>query len=337
MANLLFLEPKGMRAGQPSYERIMAFQQFYKSHGAHVQSYTTPTHLFALLQLVFFCKKNAIDYLFISMPPFRVWLLFLFFKNKVILDIRDGWSIAMQTGYGGTAKPAPFKAKLARMVERFAIQRAACSITCTPGLQTHLEKVSGKPLLLILNGVSKENFQYIQQTKESITKQDEPNTLNIICAGKFSEYGQDKVKHILQLLTIQFPNQHINLNVLGANKAANKWIHNYIQSKKYRQISFKLWDRQPKEKMYPAILSSDIAISLVRNPNYEFGTKVFEYILCQTPILYYFDDHNPFSAYFQGFFYEKDKQIDYKDIEERFIRENILEHNKNVLLKVLTL
>ncbi len=337
MANLLFLEPKGIRAGQPSYERIMAFKQFYKSHGAHVQTYTTPTHLFALLQLVFFCKKNAIDYLFISMPPFRAWLLFLFLKNKVILDIRDGWSIAMQTGYGSTAKPTPFKAKLARMVERFAIKRAALSITCTPGLQTHLEKVSGKPLLLILNGVSKENFQYIQQAKESITKQNKPHTLNIICAGQFSEYGQDKVKHILQLLTIQFPQQHIKLNVLGANKAANKWIHDYIQSKGYQQISFTLWDRMPKQEMYEAIFSSDIAISLIRDPNYDFGTKVFEYILCQTPIFHYFESSNTFSTYFQGFFYEKDKQIDYKNMEERFIRENILEHNKNALLKVLTL
>ncbi len=334
MTKLLFLEPQGIKAGQPSYERIAAFKNFYKNNGLDVQTQAMPVGIFAILKLIFFCKKNAIDYLFISMPPFRAWLLFFFFKKKMILDIRDGWSIAMQTGYGGTSKPTPLKAKFARMIERFAIKRSAFSITCTPGLKTHLEKVSGKTLLLILNGVSQENYQYIQEAKQHVKEHKNTDNLNVICTGQFSEYGQDKVKRILQQLSVQFPNRHINLNILGANQASNAWVNDYIQSKNYQTISFKLCDRMPKQEMYQAILSSDIAISLIRDTNYDFGTKVFEYILCQTPIFNYFESPNPFSRYFKDFLYSE-SQPTQKNVDKEFIRENILERDKTSLLEKL--
>lgn len=164
---------KGSVIGSPVNSRISAFRSYFKSNG-------------------FIESDKRQDYVFISMPPFRNFGAFFNPKLKVILDIRDGWSIAQASGYGGNVKKKPFKAMLTRIIERIIIRRAYLAITCTNGLQEHLKKVSGKDILLIPNGVLDEDFLLAEQLIKNQGEKAGSDELVFCCAGQFQNMVQIK-------------------------------------------------------------------------------------------------------------------------------------------------
>src|SRR3546814_8289812 len=78
--------------------------------------------------------------------------------------------MAMTSGYGGICAPTPFKAIIARLIERLAIRRSCRAITCTPGLQRYLRQVSGREVHLVTNGVSNDDFALSLKLKISVRK-----------------------------------------------------------------------------------------------------------------------------------------------------------------------
>ena len=76
MKKILILKPNSQE-GQPVFERTQAFIDFYLSHGAEVSVVQTPRSIYEVVKIVFFIYKMGIKNLFITMPPFRNWVLFL--------------------------------------------------------------------------------------------------------------------------------------------------------------------------------------------------------------------------------------------------------------------
>lgn len=94
-----------MACGSPVDQRLEAFSKVLEWNS--VDSYVLTNGLVSL----------------ISMPPFKPYeFLGLCRKSKVILDLRDGWSIAQQSGYGGNVAKKPIKALLTRVIERYMIR-----------------------------------------------------------------------------------------------------------------------------------------------------------------------------------------------------------------------
>jgi hypothetical protein len=249
------------------------------------------------------------------MPPFRKWWVFLIPGAKVILDVRDGWSIAMDNGYGGNVGKRPVKAFFARMVERWAIRRAYLTITCTPGLKVYLECVSRKPVFLITNGVSDSDYELskvINIEKSSIKIDSKVKVL--CCAGKFSEYGQYRIKKLIDVISKRYGSSGYLIKIFGADKLSNSWLNRYVEESSFGRGDVVIFDRLPKDQLYREISKCDIGISVLRDPKYEFGTKVFDYLALGLPILNYFDEPNAFTEYFDGYldvpFNNSRKQID---------------------------
>ncbi|MBE0472059.1 MAG: hypothetical protein IBX55_21450 [Methyloprofundus sp.] len=298
MKKILILMPKGTSSGKPSFERVQAFIEFYKSQELHVVVKDQPSNFLEKIELIKLLYLNKISNIFISMPQFRNWWLFLLPAVNVILDIRDGWSIAMKSGYGGNVKPNRLKAFIASRIEKFAIKRAGLTITCTPGLQQYLEKIAGKEVVLILNSYSKSDENLVAQLKEQVKKERNTNQIVAICVGQFSEYGNDKVKVVLRKLSESYPEKKVLLKLVGADYEKNKWIEDYLAQENIENVRLDILRRMGRREMYIQILLSDIGVTIIRDPDYEFGTKVFDYILCGLPIFYYFDVSNPFSCFF---------------------------------------
>ena len=105
MKSIIILYPIGVKKGAPAYQRISSFVNFYKKNNIKVIFKYTPNSFYSRIKLIKFMYKNKVFNIFISMPPFRNWIFFLIPYINLILDIRDGWSIAMKTGYGNTVKP----------------------------------------------------------------------------------------------------------------------------------------------------------------------------------------------------------------------------------------
>jgi len=295
---ILVLFPKNTLEGQPSFERVRAFRDIFIEQGMSVLEAEQPVSFKEKWALIKLIKSGQIKNIFNSMPQFRNWWLFWLNSVNIILDIRDGWSIAMRSGYGGTVKPSTFKAWIARRIERFALNRAALTITCTPGLQAHLQKVTGKEVLLILNGYSEKDKEIVGKIRSEMLVDSNPNELIAIVVGQFSEYGRDKAEIVIKKLSKKYCDKKIVLRLVGSNPEKNAWIANFIQSNKIHNIRFEILKRMSRESMYKQILRADVGVTIIRDPDYEFGTKVFDYILCGKEIFNYFDDANLFSDFF---------------------------------------
>lgn len=236
----------------------------------------------------------------ISMPPFRNFKYFLNPKNKIILDIRDGWSIAQKTGYGGNVKPKPFKAALTRVVERFLIKRAFITITCTDGLQEYLQKLTKKEVLLIPNGVLDDDYLLAQQLLKSKNKVQDCDELIFCCAGQFSEYGSDKVKKLCDTIIERYAEKRIKIQLIGSNKEKNDWVASYLRGKSNGRAYLEVLPRMDRNKLYQTMVQADYGMTILRDPAYDFGTKIYDYIALGLPVVNYFDKPNNFTSYFDA-------------------------------------
>lgn len=321
---IIIILPSDAQMGQPSFERVRAFRDTFTKMGLFVVEVENPCSLrekWGLLQII---KNEQIKNIFISMPQFRNWWLFLLMDINIILDIRDGWSIAMRRGYGGTAKPKKGKAWLASRIEKFAMNRAALTVTCTPGLREYMQKLTKKRVLLILNGCSAKDIQTVKKLKSEVVVRKYPDRLVAICVGKFSEYGREKAEKILEKLSKAYINRDVLLRLVGSDYESNRWIEDYIQTKNLYNVRCKFLKRMTKENMYKQILMSDLAVTIIRDPDYDYGTKVFDYVLCDKPIFNYFDYANPFSEFFL---------TGKKELDTESSREELIAAQQNMIMK----
>lgn len=286
--------------GSPSLERILSFNKYFISTRRNVSLVSSKNlGFFKLFKLI---KDEEI--VFISMPSFRKWWIFLVPGIKVIFDIRDGWSVAMDSGYGGCVKRNPVKAFFARKIEKWAIKKSYFTITCTPGLKSYLENVSGRSVHLIPNGVSNSDFEIATKYKRfkgNLKNRSMLEPVILCCAGKFSEYGTEKVKGIVSMISTRYYDSDYIIKLFGSNRLENEWVVDYVNVLSKGRGRVEILDRLSKSELYKKMAECDVGVSVVRDPDYELGTKVFDYIALGLPILNYFYQPNPFTDYFNNY------------------------------------
>lgn len=323
---ILILYPKNFKNGQPAVQRINSFKGFYEKNNCIVYTKEVPETVKEKIELINLIYQKKVKNIFISMPPFKNWFVFFLPFVNIILDIRDGWSIAMKSGYGGIVKPNKPKAVIAALVEKFAINRAILTITCTNGLKNYLERLASKQVFLIMNGYSQYDFEIVQRLKKQVKKNNTLSVHTAVCAGQFSEYGQEKIKMILS--KINKHNKKTLIKLIGSSRENNEWILKWVKENNLFNIELEILPRMDREEMYKNILEADYGVAVIRDPDYDFGTKVFDYILCDIPIFDYFDEPNKFTDYFKPFL----TSFSEKTFTKSFLRESIINEKKDDLL-----
>lgn len=271
-----FVLNKTPASNTPFYMRLCAFKEYFDERVTGGDNY-------------FFC----------SMPPFRGFKHFLHIGNKIVLDIRDGWSIAQATGYGGNVRSKPFKALITRQIERFMISRSFLTITCTRGLQEYLEELSGRQVFLIPNGISEEDYLLSIKLKKQ-KKEKSKDELVFCCAGQFSEYGADKVKKILRTIINRYFDEKIKIQLIGSNKEKNSWINDFLKRESGNRAYLEILPKKSRQELYEIMVMADYGMSILRDPSYDYGTKVYDYIALGLPVVNYFDEPNNFTNYFDA-------------------------------------
>lgn len=296
----IYIKHPGADRLQPSSVRVAAYKFFFESSGIAECVWDIDKKK-SYLKIWIDCILGRYDAVLLSMPPFRGWWLFFLPFTKVILDIRDGWSIAIDSGYGGNASKNHFKAKIARMVERWAIRRSFISITCTTGLQAYLQSVAGHGLIFIPNGIGDDDLQIIKTIKNNIAIKKKMDEIVFCCAGQFSEYGQEKVKILLQTVAQRYAAQgFLVIRLIGCNHQKNLWLIDYFKQLTNERGRVEILEKMEKRRLFEIMVTSDYGLSVLRDPEYEFGTKVFDYIALGLPVVNYFDSPNKFTDYFDG-------------------------------------
>jgi hypothetical protein len=285
-----------VHSDSPAQQRITAFQYFFLDFMYTFEQIPFPVTAYQILNLIYKIYKYNFGTIFVSMPPFRCWWI-LFLPSIIrIFDWRDGWSIAMRTGYGKTFKDSKFKSLFAKFIELFAFFRANIIVTCTPGLYNYHSKglpaFLAKKLILIPNGhnikINKDDFKpFKPQIK---------NILRVICAGKFSEYGALKATKVIDTLLTRYSGHKISLTIIGASIHENEWLmssYNNLSNFKIQILS-----RLDYQSTIQMIKNCDLTAVVIRDDTYDFGTKVFDYIACGKPVLDVFDQRSIFRKYF---------------------------------------
>lgn len=333
MKKILFVIPKNIKVGQPSFERINAFRVFFNDNGYKIIEREQPSNFYEVIQLMSFIVIKRINKLFITMPPFRNWWVFFLPRVKKILDIRDGWSIAISTGYGGKVKPNRVKAFVVRLVEKSSIKRSNLVITCTPGLKFYLEKLSKINILLITNGYSEEDVSIVAKLKAQASNKNNWENNVAVCVGQFSEYGKEKVISILKKVDELSLHKKTTIKLIGSSVIENHWIYEWIKLNSLKNIELEMLPRMSREKMYKEILDSDYGLTVIRNPSYDLGTKVYDYILCNKPIFNYFREENEFTIFFHNYLLEHSNENIFD--KNLFNRKAIMNRQKDEILEAL--
>lgn len=271
--------------GQPAFERVKAFCSFFETKGVDYEIYQSPKSLKELIILIKYLYENDVKNIFVTMPPFRNWTLCFLPGIRTILDIRDGWSIAMRTGYGGTAKPNIIKAWIARIVEQWAIRSSALTVTCTPGLERyHATRWTRGKLTLIPNGFPDEGVEYAQAVanKKTRSQLNFKNRIRFICAGKFAEYGSNNIDILFSVMSKRYKDFSCQIDIYTISKDKQKIVHKIAE--KYINIECNVFDFVGRDEIINIIEGYDIGVVMLRDQNYEFGTKIYDYIMCGVPI-----------------------------------------------------
>lgn len=296
----IFIRHPGGGELQPSTARVLAYKNFFESSG-FAECILDVCKNKSTVKLWIDCVCGRYDAVILSMPPFRGWGLFFLPFTRVVLDIRDGWSIAIASGYGGNVPIKNFRAKIARMIERWAIRRAFVAITCTTGLQDYLQKISGRKVLLIPNGIGDDDFQLIEKVKNNFIINKVDGQVVFCCAGQFSEYGESKARKVLEVIAQRYAfSDSLIIRLIGCDPQKNQWACDFFKKLTNGKGCVEILKTMQKQQLYEAMISCDYGISLLRDPDYEFGTKVFDYIALGLPVVNYFDSPNRFTDYFDG-------------------------------------
>lgn len=322
---ILLIKPLS-NPGAPAYERFASFHKFFQELGFEVLTSACPSDLLSKFLVVLKIVRFRPNYVFVTMPPFRNWYLFFIPFVKVILDIRDGWSIAMLSGYGGKSKPSKLKSKLARFIEYVSIKRSFFAITCTPGLQEYLQKLTDKNIHLIRNGVSSEDLIQAKKFKAKAPLNMQANVRKFICAGKFSEYGKDKVIKVVSTIDKRYGDKCCLIQLVGCEFEDNKWLNKYLADEYLGRIKVEFIERLSKEDLYKLLSEAFCAVTIIRDPSYEFGTKIYDYIAIGLPFLNYFDNEKNSFIDFFGAWSDVNFIQDHMVIERKAIVEMLQEN-----------
>ena len=298
----------------PSSMRLKSVVDFFESEGISVCREVMPISFIKKLAILkrYLFKK---EFIFISMPPFAIWPLLLL-NNHLIIDWRDGWSIAMKTGYGGTTNAKLIKCALAQFVEKVYLRYAFRVITCTPGLVSYHSRLKKYDVTFLPNGHINSG---VKAKKGELFLNKE--ILTVTCCGKFSEYGLAKAKLLVSTLRKRYSgNQKILLRLIGCDYVQNEWVLEY--SNKF-DIRVQFLPKLRYEEMLSELCKSDLAAVIIRDTDYDLGTKAFDAVSLGIPIVNIYEGSN-FATYFSGCF-----DTDY---DPMIVKEFALKHRRSYLV-----
>jgi hypothetical protein len=220
-------------------------------------------------------KKNKIDYVIISSPPFSLFYLvkkirLKFKKIKIILDYRDGWSTRIDNFFIN-----PVKSIVKNYIEKNILKHSDCVIAATYKIQSKLNFLIKDQLkvLLLRNG-----FFYKPKRVKKKNKQ--------IKIGYFGLISEDSssYRNIRIVYDVIKNNRNLQKKFIfefyGNNEIKDKDIKNFKTFKFKNNLKYKKALSKMTEMDYLLVLHTE------KSTSEEMVTsKFYDYLASSTPIV----------------------------------------------------
>lgn len=227
-------------------------------------------------------KEEQIDGIFITGGPFHYFNLGSYFNKRYdvpyILDFRDPW-------YRSDVDNFSIKGRISNKIESFlehrSVSRASLIINVTESLteeyRNRYANISQDKFVTIYNGYD----DSINLDPNDKNIDDSKDTLNLGIFGKFAYYNGGHLDLLLETIKKVQPylNKDINIYYLGTEKEILSKAKEYSLSDNIRYIGYVDYSEGMK------ILAQMDALLLNNRAKENLGTKVFDYIYLNKPIL----------------------------------------------------
>ena len=239
-------------------------------------------YLVFMFSAIFNLKKvNDYDILIISSPPLFTGVIGLyakfFLKQNYWLDIRDLWpDSALELGqisYGSLFK-------YGKILEKKIYKNSKGFIFPVPGFQKYLStllpEISNKPMIPLMNGVSKSFLNYAANTET-----DEEKTFTVLYSGNMG-LAQD-LNTVIEAANL-LKNYDINFLFIGHGVCKAE------AEKKAMSLNIKVKFCNPKTRrdLIKYIINSSVCLVPLKNKKLfanALPSKMFEYMACKKPII----------------------------------------------------
>ncbi len=218
--------------------------------------------------------------------------------KNTILDYRDPWSPNLSVFGNALTKPLKrVRNRLVLFLERIGYKCANWFIVCTPGMHGLYRRLFGsdEKLRLLPNG-----YDFDPETIAGGTRVDD-GVDRYICLGKFLYYSREKAARIMSAIEGRSArlDRKAMITFAGSEGAAVVAFASRIVSPE--RVEIRCLDRLPYEESLSLVASADCGVLISRNEDFDFGTKVFDYIGCGIPILDCFDHDKLFYKTFRKY------------------------------------
>lgn len=231
--------------------------------------------------------------------------------KRIVIDFRDPWSLNIEK------KVIRF---IARVFERISYFYCEHFIVCTPGMLERYENIfrdRGK-LKLIMNGFDFSPGKYLRSRKKATSC-----TERFICLGKFFEYSEDKALKVISLLEKRGRTNGNKSELILVGDNVRNMRNIMLQMRPLEHLVVHSVPRVEYHEALSLAAEATAAVIVIRNEDYDFGTKVFDYIGLGLPILDSFDHNKHFFQTFKEFCIPYDGSFVRREPDLRFHRDNM--------------
>lgn len=268
---------------------------------------------------------------FVSCGPFYYLLCASlaawFFGKHLIVDFRDPWSFNVHKDTGRPSK-ATIKRYLYRksfeLSEKIAYFCAASFIVCTHGMHLQYSELfrDSRKMRFVPNGYDFDPSE-IDRTHHGMSGRE-----RFICIGKFFEYSERKAKNAIELALARRGTHCREIEFIFYSDERTA-IEQYFAGHD-PDVFFQINERVPYKDVLRIAAGCDCGLAVIRNEDFDYGTKIYDFIGLGIPLLDTFDHGKDFFRTFSEYFVSPNSPIKKFDPDPRYDRTSIWNMNMDL-------
>lgn len=259
---------------------------------------------YTIINIIKYIVFGNYDRIYFSGPPFSKYIVAIMFaimcsvnKINIIVDFRDPWSIHVKNKYGKSKKNYYIKYYISSLIEKYIYSKCMYFVVCTDGMYNIYAQMfkDASKIRIVYNG---HDLSIMDIQKMYCKNFPSNNIKKIICCGKFASYSLEGAKRFFGKL--KEINQSFEVVFVGTDILTIELLKKFSCN----NIKFLVINRCSYKECFEKIIQSDIGILLLRDEDFEYGTKVFDYIAAGKPIFNLFDHQKNFYQRFKKFIFD---------------------------------